>query len=87
MTDEDFKKELGAGLKNTIEGEPYVKEKLLIYLEHVKESKKKGTNPRSPAFVEDLLIKHFHGKWTPRRTAIRTWVEKNMKPEKGNGKQ
>ena len=86
MTDEDFKKELNAGLKNTIDGEPYVKEKLLVYLEHVKESNKKGTNPRSPSFVEELLIKHFPDKWTPRRAAIQSWVKKNMKPEERNGK-
>lgn len=83
MTDDEFKQELESGLKNTIDGEPYIKEKLLLYLKHKKESKTKGLKPKSSIFVEGLLEKAFPDKWTPRRTAIKSWINKMEKPQEG----
>jgi len=80
MTDE-FTKALETPLPKTVEGEPHVKEQLLIYLEH---RKKYGEKARSASFVENWLEINFPDKWTPKKTAIRTWVNKM---EKGNGKQ
>ncbi len=77
MTDDDFKKSLESGIQNSIDNNPHIREKMLIYLTHYRECKEKNIQPASAVHVTKILKQAFPDKWTPGRTTIQAWLEKN----------
>ncbi len=83
MTNEDFKKDLESGIRDSIDNNKYVQEKMLILLEHRKECKKKGISHASTRYVTKKLKEAFPDKWTPGKTSIDNWL---IEMERDNGK-